>query len=191
MSDRTESGNEKESRKIKYTKMVLKDSLLELLKEYPVSKITVTQLCKLADINRGTFYTYYENAEDLLHQTEQEMLAEIMQYVMSLSPAMPFVDMITELIKYVFRNKEFCAVLFSENGDTEFFKKVVDLLREDCLSYWMTEYSVTRARADMAFTFAVNGGSGLVTEWAAGNLEITPEELARFLINIIGNGIRF
>lgn len=191
MNDKNEMSLEKESRKIKYTKMVLRDSLLELLKTYPVGKITVTQICKLADINRGTFYTYYENAEDLLHQIEEEMFAEIMQYIMALSPSMPFIEAVDDIMKYMFKNREFCGVLFSENGDTEFFRRVVDLIREDCIAYWVKNYDVTQERANLAFIFAVNGGSGIVKEWASGNLDIKPEELTKFLINIIANGIRF
>ena len=32
----------------------------------PYSKITVTELCRLADINRGTFYIHYFDVDDVL-----------------------------------------------------------------------------------------------------------------------------
>ena len=41
-------------RRVRYTKMVLRESLLELMKTKPVVKITTTELCKHADINRNT-----------------------------------------------------------------------------------------------------------------------------------------
>ena len=50
----------KENRKIKYTKKVLSESLIELLKTKHISEITITELCENADINRTTFYRHYE-----------------------------------------------------------------------------------------------------------------------------------
>ena len=46
-------------RRVKYTKKIIKDTFLNLLKEKEISKITVSEICKLSDINRATFYRYY------------------------------------------------------------------------------------------------------------------------------------
>ena len=48
-------------RRTKYTKSVIRQALFDLLKEKPLNKITVTDICKMADINRSTFYSYYED----------------------------------------------------------------------------------------------------------------------------------
>ena len=40
----------------RYTQMILKQSFLKLLKEKPVNKITVKELCELSQINRATLY---------------------------------------------------------------------------------------------------------------------------------------
>ena len=45
----------------RYTQMVLKQSFLELLKEKPVSRITVKEVCALAQLNRATFYAHYSD----------------------------------------------------------------------------------------------------------------------------------
>ena len=62
----------------RYTKMMIRESFIQLLKEQPVSKITVTKICEIAEINRATFYKYYEDAFDLLQKLEQELLEEIL-----------------------------------------------------------------------------------------------------------------
>ena len=38
----------------RYTQMVLKQSLLKLLKEKQVNRITVKEVCELAQLNRAT-----------------------------------------------------------------------------------------------------------------------------------------
>ena len=60
--------NNKEDRRVKYTKMVLKESLIDLLSKKDISCITIKQICEEADINRATFYTHYSDQFDLLRQ---------------------------------------------------------------------------------------------------------------------------
>ena len=45
----------KTDRRILKTKRVLRESLLYLLKEQPIQKISVSLLCEKSDINRSTF----------------------------------------------------------------------------------------------------------------------------------------
>lgn len=47
----------KEDRRTRYTKNIIKDTLLELMHQKSFDKITVTELCRKAEINRGTFVT--------------------------------------------------------------------------------------------------------------------------------------
>ena len=47
--------------RVRYTRKVLKESLLSLLKEKPINKITVKEVCELAELNRATFYSHYSD----------------------------------------------------------------------------------------------------------------------------------
>ena len=64
-------------RRTKYTKSVIRQALFDLLKEKPLNKITVTDICKMADINRSTFYSYYEDVYALLTQIQNELFENI------------------------------------------------------------------------------------------------------------------
>ena len=54
--------------RVKYTKMVLKKALLELMQHKPVNKITVKEICERAELNRATFYAHYSDCFDLLER---------------------------------------------------------------------------------------------------------------------------
>ena len=56
----------------RYTQMILKQSFLKLLKEKPVNKITVKELCELSQINRATFYTHYSDCFALLESIDAD-----------------------------------------------------------------------------------------------------------------------
>lgn len=71
--------NMEKDRKIRKTKRALHQALLSLLEEKDLEKITVTQLCERADINRSTFYVYYAIPQDCFHEMAQEVMDEMVQ----------------------------------------------------------------------------------------------------------------
>ena len=75
----------KTDRRILKTKRALRESLLYLLKEQPIQKISVSRLCEKSDINRSTFYTYYSSPMDLLESIEDEILNTLL-FCFSISP---------------------------------------------------------------------------------------------------------
>ena len=71
----------KMDRRVKYSLMVIRKSFITLLKKKPISKITIKEICDVADVNRATFYAHYLDQYDLLHQIEQDLIDEINQYL--------------------------------------------------------------------------------------------------------------
>ena len=63
--------------RVRYTKMMIQAKFLLLLEKKPINKITVKEICELAEINRATFYKYYMDAYDLLDKIEEEILSEL------------------------------------------------------------------------------------------------------------------
>jgi AcrR family transcriptional regulator len=57
---------QKENRKIRYTKKVIRDSLMELMKSKPILSVSIKDICGLADISRSTFYSHYKDQYELL-----------------------------------------------------------------------------------------------------------------------------
>ena len=58
----------KTDRRTLYTKMVIKDALLELLATNSFEKITVTATCKQAEVSRATFYLHFDDLTAVLDE---------------------------------------------------------------------------------------------------------------------------
>lgn len=69
--------NIKDNRRVVMTKKIIKDTFIEMLEKKNIQKIYVRELCEKADINRSTFYKYYESQYDLLAEMENDLLMEI------------------------------------------------------------------------------------------------------------------
>ena len=59
-----------------YVKMQITAALLELLKEKPLSDITVSELTNKAEIGRVSFYRNYQNKEDILKEESDRLIKE-------------------------------------------------------------------------------------------------------------------
>ena len=62
---------EQKRRKAEYrsssrSKLLIRNALVSLMQEKPFEKITVTDIVKRADINRGTFYAHYKDSRQVL-----------------------------------------------------------------------------------------------------------------------------
>ena len=54
------------------TKMLLKQSLIELMREKSIHEISIKDICSGADINRSTFYRHYKDIYDVYEQLVDE-----------------------------------------------------------------------------------------------------------------------
>ncbi len=70
-----EKKTRKTDRRTRYTRMVIKDALLELLEEKEYMNITVADLCRAAELSRGTFYLHYSNISQVMEETLDDVLA--------------------------------------------------------------------------------------------------------------------
>ncbi|MGN1164151.1 MAG: TetR/AcrR family transcriptional regulator [Candidatus Ornithospirochaeta sp.] len=59
------------------SKTMIKEALLSLMTEKPFDKITITDIVKKADINRGTFYAHYENTSEVLKSISTSVMDEM------------------------------------------------------------------------------------------------------------------
>ena len=65
--------DKREDRRVTMTKRMLKDALIEMLKEKDIYHISIRELCERADVNRTTFYRYYSSQFDLLSDMERDL----------------------------------------------------------------------------------------------------------------------
>ena len=76
---------EKVDKRIRRTKKILTEALIDILKEKNVEDITVSELAKRADVTRTTFYQYYRDPVDMLEQLQYEITQDIQKIVDILS----------------------------------------------------------------------------------------------------------
>lgn len=177
----------KESRKTRYTKMVLQDSLFELMEKKPIEKITIKELCENADINRTTFYAHYSDQYDLLAKIENETISWAKDAIANLTyknDRHESINMLEGIFKYIVENSKNLKILMSERGDINFQKQIFTIVYTQCgISFSPAGYEGSNVR-DEYFIFVVNGSIGLLQHWLKNGMTKTAREMAEIIYNM-------
>ena len=68
---------EKVDRRVRKTKMQLRQGLARLMQKKSIKEITVKELVDEVDINRSTFYLHYTDIYQMLEKIEEEAMVDI------------------------------------------------------------------------------------------------------------------
>jgi AcrR family transcriptional regulator len=182
----------KESRKTRYTRMVIRDSLIELMKRRSITDITIKEICDLADVSRPTFYTHYRDQYDLLQSVEGEVSVyfdnNIFANKVKKLGKREITQMIENVLEYIENNSNSVQVLLSENGDIGFQRKIF-LRFITHLQYMIKNYSgkiSDETKSECYSIYAVHGTIALVHHWLKNGMKISRHELAGMLVELMG-----
>jgi len=182
-----------DNQRIRITKKLLQDSLISLLQQESIHKLSIKKICDKAQINRSTFYKYYGSQYDLLEEMENDVLNRINSYLKPDTPdasggASYEPQRLAKAIGFINEHIDLCRLLLNNNVDPKFPEKLVLSLQsithltENQLS---DEYSDTE-RA-YTFDFAIGGGFSFIKTWMNKENREPPEEVAKLLSKIVFN----
>lgn len=180
-------GNNKDDRRVKYTKMVLKDSFINLLEKKDISQITIKEICEDADINRATFYSHYNDQYDLLRKIEDELLENIKSYLEELvqkDNTMNAVKSAEKIFEYLKENAKLCKLLISERGDFSFQKQMMMLVYHIIVNELTDNRKITKEDAEYVYSFTITGCVGIVQKWFDDDMKKSPHDIAEMVIKL-------
>lgn len=107
MSDTAEK---KMNRKRAYSQRVIQEAFLELSKTTLISKITVTDICRVADVNRTTFYSNYDDISALVQGIVSE-LHQKLNSIMAQYDRMDNEEFYIALLTIIKENATLCLIM--------------------------------------------------------------------------------
>ncbi|WP_321387824.1 TetR/AcrR family transcriptional regulator C-terminal domain-containing protein [uncultured Enterococcus sp.] len=117
------------------TKARIKKAFTLLLVEKGIEGLTVSDITRTANINRGTFYLHYLDKYDLLSKIEADILSRLQKifntYGNTDDPMelIPY-EAILEALHYVLTEFELIKALIGEGGDKRFIDTFKELIEE-------------------------------------------------------------
>ena len=166
--------------RIRYTRMRIKEAFLQCLREKPVNKITVKEICDLAEINRATFYAHYENPFDLLQRLEEETLDSIREQIDEALASGE--DLLEKVICSLADRQSEGLLLASSNADPEFSVRISELFQSKYLDTMVTRIPrLSPQERQQAYRFLTGGCSNMIRHWMEGEGPRDPAEMTECL----------
>ena len=173
-------------------------ALISLLEEKSFEYITVSEICKKANVNRSTFYLHYENTVDLLNETARFLLDGFMAYfddkrksivkklMESSLDELNFIsdEYLHPYLSYIKENRlVFSTVLL--HADSFGFNEIFQRLYENVFDPILERFNYPVADRKYAMMFYLNGITAVVTEWLKDGCEKTIGEVSRIIYECI------
>ncbi len=177
-------------RRVKYTKKIIRDTFLDLLQEKEINKITVSEICKNADINRATFYRYYIDVYDLLDKIELDFVEQLKQFELK-EDTITVKAFSKEYLTVFLENKELVKILFSTKNNVFFLNEFLELVYSTCKKVWNKEMpDLSEEEIETAAVFIFNGALGVINYWVINDFNDSVEHISDTIGKLSYYGLR-
>ena len=172
---------DKAESKFHNTAVKMNDALFKLLETKDFTDITISEICKLANVNRTTFYAHYDNTYDLLEEARDNVMSKFFSNFSSVIQGSNPLEMEAEIfisdvfiipyLNFVKENKRIIKV-FCDNLNTFNTNEIYNLLFE---KLWIPICNKKglhdRTIINYMSKFFLNGINSIVIEWINNNCE--------------------
>ena len=172
----------KENQRTRLTKRLLRESLLELLKEKPVDCITVKELCENAEINRSTFYAYYTDVPALYEEMGNELADALLEHIKTMTSG-PDTEL---MLTYIRDNCEMFRLLVYCDHYTDFNQAIITRIFQDLFKMPLKEnLNCLPGEQEYVLQFMFMGGTGIIHHWVQNNCDLPPKQVAHLIDTLI------
>lgn len=113
------------------TEKLIKKTFAELLMEKKeLDKITIKELTRRADINRGTFYLHYDSIYDVASDFEEEILNTLNLDDIKMDTINDVYNYFDKVTSYLKENENIYKMLLSSNEPIIFLRKLSKIIKE-------------------------------------------------------------
>lgn len=174
-------------RRTKYSLQVIRSALFELLETKELKNITVTDICRTADVNRGTFYKYYDGVLDLFHKIELSIVEEACETInQNCLEHFSVEKLISSSIDILAKNCDFTRMLASNPGETLFLQEVISSFRPQLIGTMLAIIpDLTSEMSGLYFDFILGGIANILLGWIRNGMAIPAGQVEALSIRFI------
>lgn len=178
----------KNNLRVELTKRLLKEGLIRCLKQKPLSKISITELCEESGINRTTFYNHYYYPAMVLRDITTDMASRMASIFVDsyMSSDCNLEDAFVACLEDIQKNEAIVKVLFSANTEHFFDSFVEELIEASYKNGKLKLLQIDQSDIDPDDMYIINIANAnalfaLLRAWITGDLRKTPREIAHLM----------
>ena len=172
-----------EDKRVRRTKRAIREALLRLILDKPIEQVSTTELCRVADINRNTFYAHYSTPEEAFAEIVEELLCELNRM---LDADNGEGDVTYEMCRAIDEDQLRWHSIW--HGKSGIIEQAIDICCERALAKWDVTDITSEEEAALFLRFVTRGASGVVGSWLDGGCRMAPEEVSSLINRFVREG---
>lgn len=180
-----------ENRKRQYSRMVIEEAFLNELRNKPLEKISIVDICKQANVNRSTFYSNYQDVYDLMDQISERFFESLFhKCIAELGEPNPngkenSIRFIERALTATLEQRDLCQLLIGSTHEAAFIQKLLNTLLEWSAERYAVYSGVDTERFLLENTMMLGGTLVLWQRWIEGEFQESPGYLAAIMNSFI------
>ena len=179
----------KQPEKTAQTKQSMIEAFWQIAKIRGLGNVTISEITKKAGLNRGTYYVYFTDLNDLLYQAEDEIIQDLRTKMHAFAAnGQPDIRMLTtQATQTIGQYDEKLFLLLGRNGDPLF----LDRLRREFSAVFATVMAsqADALHGDYLIAYITSAFTGLLQYWYENGKSISLSELSEIAYGMVLHGV--
>lgn len=174
---------EKQNQRVALSKRMMKEGLLRLLQKKHISKISVSELCQEAEINRTTFYRHYQTPADILLEMTLDYVQAFSIQAQASQCSHDVRSYATQLCVFLRRHSDVVKLFMKNDADLD-LTIIFQQLSKAFIGARILLYrgkQLDDATIQLLNSFFFSGTYALIRKWLTEEVPKSPEEVAELL----------
>lgn len=173
------------------TRKAVELAMIELLQSNDFNSITISELTKVAEINRKTFYNNYESIDDVLTSIEDKLAAYIFSKLpkkITLNNEIEIYNLFLEFSTVAEPYKEMIRRVSRHRGVNALFTNVEHMVTP-YIQNSMMQFHIDASVIPFVSKYITSGLTSIYYEWFQ-NDNLTPEQVSKLAYNLIAASVK-
>lgn len=184
--------------RVKRTNKMILEAFFKLVEEKGYDSVTIQDIADEAMINRATFYSHFKDKQDL-YEKIFDLAVEAFTSVLDLEQLVigqrikvkQIEFLLTQIYINIHKNKKFFLTIMDGSSNELLRKKLASIIYEkykDIFSKLRITENDIEVPLDFIIEYMTSIFVGTLHWWITSDTDMSPNDLARLVIKLVGNG---
>lgn len=179
-------------KRVMKTRRAIHNAMTRLLTLKPIEEITVTELADAAEINRKTFYNYYNSVYMVAEEMEDEIVERFEETLRSIDFETLLKDPQTTfntLARIIASDLDFYETILTNRNQVYFLQKIVTSLKERIMALYFDRNSCDFELQEYMLEYIISGLVSVYQKWFESGRKADLGELSKYISMLAVYGV--
>ena len=178
-----------EDLRVQKTVEAIRNVFADMISEMDYEKITVTELCSRAKINKKTFYRYYPTLDDLLSELQNEMSQEYSQRVAAFKLPEELDKDNREFFLYSVEKGSFYEKITCSGNYSYIRQKMINNVMDNTWGRSEVVKRLNRYQRNILYSYIQSASVEMYRQWVADGKKVPLEEVIEMTNQLLCQGV--